>query len=66
MRGPKYVVKKGKTPVLTAEEARMLLDSIEIVKITAGKDDLDDVGSKCFHHSVELSGHGPGRLSIRS
>jgi hypothetical protein len=27
VRGPKYVVKKGKTPVLTAEEARELLDS---------------------------------------
>ena len=31
VRGPKYVVKKGKTPVLTAEEARELLDSIPIV-----------------------------------
>ena len=29
MRGPKYVVKRGKTPVLSAEEARKLLDSIE-------------------------------------
>jgi integrase len=28
VRGPKYVVKKGKTPVLTAEEARQLLDTI--------------------------------------
>jgi integrase/recombinase XerD len=28
VRGPKHVVKKGKTPVLTAEEARVLLDSI--------------------------------------
>jgi site-specific recombinase XerD len=26
VRGPKYVVKKGKTPVLTADEARALLD----------------------------------------
>jgi integrase/recombinase XerD len=34
VRGPKYVVKKGKTPVLTAEEARELLDSIAIVKKT--------------------------------
>lgn len=32
VRGPKYVVKKGKTPVLTAEEARELLNSIELVK----------------------------------
>lgn len=28
VRGPKHSVKKGKTPVLTAEEARTLLDSI--------------------------------------
>jgi site-specific recombinase XerD len=28
VRGPKYTVKKGKTAVLTAEEARTLLDSI--------------------------------------
>lgn len=30
VRGPKYVVKKGKTPILSADEARTLLDSIEI------------------------------------
>jgi site-specific recombinase XerD len=35
VRGPKYVVKKGKTPVLTADEARELLDSIETAKKTA-------------------------------
>jgi len=29
VRGPKHVVKRGKTPVLTAEEARQLLDSID-------------------------------------
>jgi integrase/recombinase XerD len=29
VRGPKYSVKKGKTPVLTAEEARALLDAID-------------------------------------
>src|SRR4051794_20759548 len=28
VRGPKYSVKKGKTPVLSAEDARRLLDSI--------------------------------------
>ena len=28
VRGPKHIVKRGKTPVLTAEEARTLLDSI--------------------------------------
>jgi len=30
VRGPKHVVKKGKTPVLTPEEARQLLDSIDV------------------------------------
>jgi site-specific recombinase XerD len=29
VRGPKYIVKKGKTPVLLGEEARALLDSIQ-------------------------------------
>jgi integrase/recombinase XerD len=30
VRGPKYVVKVGKTPVLQPDEARLLLDSIDI------------------------------------
>lgn len=30
VRGPKHIVKRGKTPVLTADEARQLLDSIDI------------------------------------
>jgi site-specific recombinase XerC len=30
VRGPKHVVKRGKTPVLTAEQARRLLDSIDV------------------------------------
>jgi hypothetical protein len=34
VRGPKHVVKKGKTPVLTAEEARELLDSIPVLRNT--------------------------------
>jgi site-specific recombinase XerD len=29
VRGPKYVVKRGKTPVLSPEQARKLLDSIK-------------------------------------
>jgi site-specific recombinase XerD len=36
VRGPKHVVKKGKTPVLTGEEARELLDSIAIARNTRG------------------------------
>lgn len=38
VRGPKYVVKKGKTPVLTAEEARELLDSIKMVRKSEDED----------------------------
>ena len=37
VRGPKHVVKKGKTPVLTAEEARELLDSIETTRLVKRK-----------------------------
>lgn len=33
VRGPKHVVKRGKTPVLTAEEARQLIDSIQLTRV---------------------------------
>jgi NAD(P)-dependent dehydrogenase (short-subunit alcohol dehydrogenase family) len=35
VRGPRYTVKKGKTPVLTVEEAHALLESIPITKKAA-------------------------------
>ena len=38
VRGPKYVVKKGKTPVLTADEARQLLDAIDLSSISGLRD----------------------------
>ena len=38
VRDPKYALRKGKTPVLTAEEARELLDSIATVRSTARED----------------------------
>ena len=38
VRGPKHVVTIGKTPVLTAEEARDLLDSIDCSKIIGLRD----------------------------
>jgi integrase/recombinase XerD len=38
VRGPKYVVKRGKTPVLKADQARMLLDSIETDTIVGLRD----------------------------
>jgi integrase/recombinase XerD len=38
VRGPKYVVRRGKTPVLKAEQARQLLDSIDTSTITGLRD----------------------------
>jgi len=38
VRGPKYVVKKGKTPVLLGEEARHLLDSITTETVVGLRD----------------------------
>jgi hypothetical protein len=38
VRGPKYVVKRGKTPVLTADQARTLLDSIETDSVLGLRD----------------------------
>ncbi len=38
VRGPKYVVKKGKTPVLLAPDARLLLDSIDVTEIIGLRD----------------------------
>ena len=38
VRGPKYTVKKGKTPVLTGEEARQLIDSIDTSSVVGLRD----------------------------
>ena len=38
VRGPKYVVRRGKTPVLKAEQARSLLDSIDTGTIVGLRD----------------------------
>ncbi len=38
VRGPKHSVKKGKTPVLNEEEARTLLDSIDVSSIVGLRD----------------------------
>ena len=38
VRGPKYVVKRGKTPVLRADEARLLLDSIKTDTVVGLRD----------------------------
>lgn len=47
VRGPKYVVKRGKTPVLSAEQARQLLDSIDISSV-AGLRDRAIIGAMIF------------------
>jgi hypothetical protein len=38
VRGPKHVVKRGKTPVLTADQARRLLDSIDVSTLVGLRD----------------------------
>jgi integrase len=38
VRRPKHVVRRGKTPVLTAEEARQLLDSIDTTTLVGLRD----------------------------
>ena len=38
VRGPKYSTKKGKTPVLMADEARMLIDAIDVRTIVGLRD----------------------------
>jgi site-specific recombinase XerD len=38
VRGPKYTVKKGKTPVLGQDEARELLDSIDVSTVNGLRD----------------------------
>ncbi len=38
VRGPKHVVKKGKTPVLSAQQARELLDSIDTTTLIGLRD----------------------------
>jgi integrase/recombinase XerD len=38
VRGPKHIVKTGKTPVLSPEEARMLLDSIDHHSLISKRD----------------------------
>ena len=38
VRGPKHVVKRGKTPVLTPAEARKLLDAIDVATVVGLRD----------------------------
>ena len=43
VRGPKHVVKKGKTPVLDGDEARRLLDSIDTGTVVGLPDRVADL-----------------------
>src|SRR5271154_4339108 len=47
VRGPKYVVHRGKTPVLTADQARTLVDSIKVDSII-GLRDRALIGLMCY------------------
>jgi site-specific recombinase XerC len=38
VRGPKYVVKRGKAPVLSADQAWQLLDSINVAELSGLRD----------------------------
>ena len=38
VRGPRYVIERGKTPVLSTEEARLLLDSIDVGSVIGLRD----------------------------
>jgi integrase/recombinase XerD len=38
VRGPKYVIKRGKTPVLSAEQTRQLLDAIDCTRLIGLRD----------------------------
>src|SRR5258708_32530250 len=38
VRGPKHVVKRGKTPVLTADQVRALIDSIDVSTVVGLRD----------------------------
>jgi len=50
VRGPKYTAKRGKTPVLSAQEARTLLDSIETDTLI-GLRDRALIGLMCYTFS---------------
>ncbi len=43
VRGPRHIVKRGKTPVLSAEDARRLLDSIPLTRTSLHPEEKDEV-----------------------
>ncbi len=60
MRGPKHVVRSGKTPVLTAEEARQLLDSIDTSTLVGLRD-----RALIARHDLHLRAHRRRRRDAR-
>jgi site-specific recombinase XerD len=48
VRGPKHIVWKGKTPVLTAEETRTVLDSIPITQVTGKTQEGEEIHAPCL------------------
>jgi hypothetical protein len=59
VRGPKHVVKRGKTPVATEEQARHLLESIKVVKKVTSADGSELVSHKLIPPRLRV-GANPG------
>ena len=54
MRGPKHVVKTGKTPVLSAKETRTLLDGIGVSTVVGLRDRVRRSAVACVSAAVSL------------
>jgi hypothetical protein len=66
VRGPKYVVKVGKTPVFTADQTRQLLDSIDTATISGLRDSILCNGMLLLpHRFVESSFKRPNSSITR-
>ena len=61
VRGPKHVVKRGKTPVLTADQARALIESIDTSTLVGLRDRaLIGVMTYAFARIGAVVAHGRG------
>src|SRR5271168_870639 len=63
VRGPKHVVKKGKTSVLDGDEAKKMLDSIDVSTIVGSRDRAAGIGDKASPLFRTLGGRGRKHLS---
>ena len=66
MRGPKYVVKRGKTPILSADQARQLLDSIDVTELSGLRDRALIGVTVCSFARVERRCGAAGRGLLRA